>query len=236
MSFNKKHFLSAIISLAMIASLCSCTSSGTGIQNSDSGSETATLNSSGSSSVSSDKASAQKTSTSSSDSSSDDSMFTSRDKDVGYDEAASTAITLSDNGTQCSDKSVSVSGNTIKTIEGNYSDAVGYRTFSVGYRYVQGYGLPNYDDANGILFTGKSKSSVGCGELAAMGIGTEPEGIEELGGEYDFVEQNVDENISEAELNEGLNEIQIHQSNLIASQDIFKKAKQKNAWSKKSKK
>ena len=93
----------------------------------------------------------------------------------------------------------SVSGNTIKTIEGNYSDAVGYRTFSVGYRYVQGYGLPNYDDANGILFTGKSKSSVGCGELAAMGIGTEPEGIEELGGEYDFVEQNVDENISEAE-------------------------------------
>ena len=93
----------------------------------------------------------------------------------------------------------SVSGNTIKTIEGNYSDAVGYRTFSVGYRYVQGYGLPSYDDANGILFTGKSKSSVGCGELAAMGIGTEPEGIEELGGEYDFVEQNVDENISEAE-------------------------------------
>ena len=121
MSFNKKHFLSAIISLAMIASLCSCTSSGTGIQNSDSGSETATLNSSGSSSVSSDKASAQKTSTSSSDSSSDDSMFTSRDKDVGYDEAASTAITLSDNGTQCSDKSVSVSGNTMTiTAEGTY--------------------------------------------------------------------------------------------------------------------
>lgn len=93
----------------------------------------------------------------------------------------------------------SVSGNTIKTIEGNYSDAVGYRTFSVGYKYVQGYGLPNYDDANGILFTGSNTSSVGCGELAAMGIGTEPEGIEELGGEYDFVEQNVDENIGEAE-------------------------------------
>ena len=93
----------------------------------------------------------------------------------------------------------SVSGNTIKTIEGNYHDAVGYRTFSVGYRYVQGYGLPNYDDANGILFTGSSKSSVGCGELAAMGIGTEPEGIDELGSEYDFVEQNVDENIGEDE-------------------------------------
>ena len=50
--------------------------------------------------------------------------------------------------------------------------------------------------------------------------------------EKDFAE----ENISEAELDEGLHEIQIHQSNLIASQDVFKKAKQKNAWSKKSKK
>ena len=93
----------------------------------------------------------------------------------------------------------SVSGNTVKTIEGNYSDAVGYRTFSVGYRYVQGYGLPNYDDANGILFTGRSNASVGCGELAAMGIGTEPEGLEDLGSEYDFVEQNVEEDIGESE-------------------------------------
>lgn len=93
----------------------------------------------------------------------------------------------------------SVSGKTIKTIEGNYSDAVGYRTFSVGYKYVQGYGLPNYDDANGILFTGSSNASVGCGELAAMGIGTEPEGVGELGSEYDFVEQNVEENIGVAE-------------------------------------
>ena len=93
----------------------------------------------------------------------------------------------------------SVSGNTVKTIEGNYSDAVGYRTFSVGYKYVQGYGLPNYDDANGIVFTGSSNVSVGCGELSAMGIGTEPEGIDALGSEYDFVEQNVEENIGEAE-------------------------------------
>ncbi|MBQ3322638.1 MAG: CHAP domain-containing protein [Firmicutes bacterium] len=93
----------------------------------------------------------------------------------------------------------SVSGSTIKTIEGNYSDAVGYRTFSVGYKYVQGYGLPNYDDANGIVYTGRTNTSVGCGELAAMGIGTEPEGLEELGNEYEFVEQSVDENLSEDE-------------------------------------
>jgi len=93
----------------------------------------------------------------------------------------------------------SVSGKTIKTIEGNYHDAVGYRTFKVGYRYVQGYGLPNYNEASGIVFTGKSNTSVGCGELSAMGIGTEPEGIEELGEEYDFVEQNVDDSIGETE-------------------------------------
>ena len=93
----------------------------------------------------------------------------------------------------------SVSGKTIKTIEGNYSDAVGYRTFSVGYKYVQGYGLPNYDDANGIVYTGKSNSSVGCGELAAAGIGQDPEGYGDLGDEYDFVEQKVDENLGETE-------------------------------------
>ena len=89
----------------------------------------------------------------------------------------------------------SVDGNTIKTIEGNYSDAVGYRTFSVGYSMVQGYGLPNYDNANGIVYTGTSSSSVGCGELSALGIGTAPEGYEDLGAEYDFVEQKVEDNI-----------------------------------------
>lgn len=89
----------------------------------------------------------------------------------------------------------SVSGNTVKTIEGNYSDAVGYRTFSVGYSYVQGYGLPNYNEANGIVYTGRTNSSVGCGELSATGIGMEPEGYEALGEEYDFVEQKVEDNV-----------------------------------------
>ena len=113
MSFNRKHFLSAIISLAMAVSLCSCTSAGTDIQNSGSETSKTSQNAESSSSASSDGTSVQKVSSNSSDSSSDDSMFTSRDKDVGYDESASTSITLSDNGTQCSDKSVSVSGNTI---------------------------------------------------------------------------------------------------------------------------
>ena len=121
MSFNRKHFLSAIISLAMAVSLCSCTSAGTDIQNSGSETSKTSQNAESSSSASSDGTSVQKVSSNSSDSSSDDSMFTSRDKDVGYDESASTSITLSDNGTQCSDKSVSVSGNTITiTSEGTY--------------------------------------------------------------------------------------------------------------------
>ena len=86
----------------------------------------------------------------------------------------------------------SVSGKTVKTIEGNKNDAVGYRTFSVGYNCVLGYGLPNYDDANGIVYTGSSNTSVGCGDLVAAGIGTQPEGYQDLGSEYDFVEQKVE--------------------------------------------
>lgn len=39
---------------------------------------------------------------------------------------------------------VSVSGSSIKVIEGNKSNAVGYRTLAVNGRYIRGYGLPNY--------------------------------------------------------------------------------------------
>lgn len=40
---------------------------------------------------------------------------------------------------------VSVSGNTIKVIEGNIDNAVGYRTLTVNGRYIRGYCLPNYE-------------------------------------------------------------------------------------------
>ena len=40
---------------------------------------------------------------------------------------------------------VSVSGNTIKVIEGNKSDAVGYRNIAVNGRYIRGYGVPDYE-------------------------------------------------------------------------------------------
>ncbi len=94
-----------------------------------------------------------------------------------------------------------VSGSTIKTIEGNKNDAVEYRTFSVGYRYVQGYGLPNYDEASGVVFTGTS-SAVGCGELYDEGIGTEPEGYDVLGDDYNKALEKVNSKISSKEMSE----------------------------------
>lgn len=39
---------------------------------------------------------------------------------------------------------VSVNGGAIKVIEGNKSDAVGYRTLKVNARYIRGYGVPDY--------------------------------------------------------------------------------------------
>lgn len=39
---------------------------------------------------------------------------------------------------------VSVSGNTIKVIEGNKSEAVAYRNIQVGHKYIRGYCVPDY--------------------------------------------------------------------------------------------
>lgn len=39
---------------------------------------------------------------------------------------------------------VSVSGTTIKVIEGNISNSVGYRNIKVNAKYIRGYGVPNY--------------------------------------------------------------------------------------------
>ena len=45
---------------------------------------------------------------------------------------------------------VSVSGDTMKIIEGNMSDAVGYRTLKVNGRYIRGFGLPDYGKKAGV--------------------------------------------------------------------------------------
>lgn len=47
----------------------------------------------------------------------------------------------------------SVSGRTMKVIEGNKSNAVGYRTMTVGARYIRGYCLPDYAKAAGTTAT-----------------------------------------------------------------------------------
>lgn len=52
---------------------------------------------------------------------------------------------------------VSCSGSTVKAIEGNKNDAVGYRTFSKGYTYIQAYGLPPYSsNDNGVKYADAS--------------------------------------------------------------------------------
>lgn len=50
---------------------------------------------------------------------------------------------------------VSVSGNTIKVIEGNYSDSVKYRNLAVNGRYIRGYITPNY-----AKFAGKATTPI----------------------------------------------------------------------------
>ncbi|MBR0455436.1 MAG: CHAP domain-containing protein [Firmicutes bacterium] len=47
----------------------------------------------------------------------------------------------------------SVSGDSVTTIEGNYSDSVKRRTFKKGYSLLLGYGLPNYSINNAISYT-----------------------------------------------------------------------------------
>jgi len=67
---------------------------------------------------------------------------------------------------------VSCSGSTVKAIEGNKNDAVGYRTFSKGYTYIQAYALPAYSETgNGFKYTGASTVSASAGGIQTAGYG-----------------------------------------------------------------
>ncbi len=67
---------------------------------------------------------------------------------------------------------VSCSGSTIKAIEGNKNNAVGYRTFSKGYKYIQAYGLPAYSETgNGYKYTGANSVSASAGGIQTAGNG-----------------------------------------------------------------
>lgn len=50
----------------------------------------------------------------------------------------------------------SVNGNTIKVVEGNISDSVGYRTLKVNGRYIRGYGVPDYAKKTGVVDSDKN--------------------------------------------------------------------------------
>lgn len=63
------------------------------------------------------KISSSATSSNADDSSTDDEMFTARDKEIGYDESECETITLSDNASTSSLKSVKIDGNTITVSE-----------------------------------------------------------------------------------------------------------------------
>ena len=71
------------------------------------------------------KISSSSTSSNADDSSTDDEMFTARDKEIGYDESECETITLSDNASTSSLKSVKIDGNTITVSE---EGTVAFRT------------------------------------------------------------------------------------------------------------
>lgn len=56
---------------------------------------------------------------------------------------------------------VEVNGTSLKIIEGNMDDAVGYRNIKVNNRYIRGYGIPNYASkvASTSVSTNKTNSS-----------------------------------------------------------------------------
>ena len=75
---------------------------------------------------------------------------------------------------------VAVNGTTIKVIEGNMDNAVGYRSIQVNARYIRGYGIPNYaskattSSASGSTSNAEniSSSNVNTGGNGKMKYGT----------------------------------------------------------------
>lgn len=63
---------------------------------------------------------------------------------------------------------VSCDGKTIKVIEGNMSDAVGYRNLAVNGRYIRGFGVPRY----GSKSTGSTASTTTSTPTASTATGT----------------------------------------------------------------
>lgn len=67
---------------------------------------------------------------------------------------------------------VSVTGSQIKIIEGNMSNAVGYRTIAVNGRYIRGYGLPDYSAITVKTPAGTATGGAGTAQTPSGSSGT----------------------------------------------------------------
>lgn len=74
---------------------------------------------------------------------------------------------------------VSVSGNMIKVIEGNKSDAVGYREIAVDGKFIRGYGLPKFSSKVNSTIS-NTKESVFMMELPILRQGSKGEFVKAL--------------------------------------------------------
>lgn len=68
---------------------------------------------------------------------------------------------------------VSVNGGTIKVVEGNISNSVGYRNIAVNGKYIRGYGLPDFAKKVGVKDTNVPSKDVP--EINVVGTGGECE-------------------------------------------------------------
>lgn len=65
---------------------------------------------------------------------------------------------------------VSCDGKTIKVIEGNMSNAVGYRNLAANGRYIRGFGVPKYGGKSSAASTGSSTSTTTTKPAASTGV------------------------------------------------------------------
>lgn len=75
---------------------------------------------------------------------------------------------------------VSVAGNGIKVIEGNYSNAVKYRVISINNRYIRGYGLPDFTSRATSNVVDTSSKGVFTMQLKTLSKGSKGEQVRAL--------------------------------------------------------
>ena len=120
-----------------------------------------------------------------------DSMFTDRDKEVGYDENECTAIQLSDDGSSCDSQSVSIEGQTVTiTEEGTYllsgslsdGSVVIYTDENVKVRLI----------LNGVSINSSSSAAiyVKSADKVFITLAPDTENVLSNGGTYETVDDN----------------------------------------------